>query len=184
MGYWAQLGPMFDLFSVPLPETVSRDSWMILEPKVERWLASMDADPVDLEQGIEAMERRLTDENRPEVVDHGMRRLETSISRMLAELADATRAELPGLDSAFGKAGKGIDGALTELGGTIDRRVREARRTTLDRARRAAALLYPDGRRQERIDSPVSFLVRYGQSFVKEASRASGIESAAPTDPG
>ena len=140
----------------------------------------MGADPVELEDGLEAIERRFTETNRPDEVDRGIRELETSLTRRLSELADTTRSMLPGLDAAFGKSGKAIQDALTELEGTIDRRVRETRRTSIERARRAAALLYPEGRRQERIDSPVSFLVRYGQVFVREVSIASGIEPPPP----
>ncbi|MCL7964416.1 MAG: bacillithiol biosynthesis cysteine-adding enzyme BshC [marine benthic group bacterium] len=184
MAYWAQLGPLFEQLSVPFPETVSRDSWLIVEPKVDRWLAGMDADPVEFEQGTEAIERRLTEESRPEPVDRGLRKLDNSLSRMLGELADTTRSEIPGLDSAFGKAGKAFRGALSELEGTIDRRVRDTRRTSIDRVRRAAALLYPEGQRQERVDSPISFLVRYGQAFVREASAASGLEPVPPNSSG
>lgn len=180
MAYWAQLGPLFEQLSVPFPETVSRDSWMIVEPKVRRWLDGMDADPMELEDGVEAVERRFAETNRPDEVDRGIRELETSLKRRLTELADTTRSVLPGLDAAFGKSEKAIRDALTELEGTIDRRVRETRRTSIERARRAAALLYPEGRRQERIDSPVSFLVRYGHVFVREVSIASGIEPPPP----
>jgi bacillithiol biosynthesis cysteine-adding enzyme BshC len=177
LAYWAQLGLLFDRMEVPMPETVSRDAWMILEPRVERWLEGIGTDPADLEDGSESVERRLTAEHRPETVDRRLHEFRAELSGGLAELADATRSELPGLDAAFGKADKALQDALTVLEGTIDTRVREARQTSLQRVRRAAALLYPEGRRQERVDSPISFLVRYGQLFLEESARASGIES-------
>ncbi|MEJ2483210.1 MAG: bacillithiol biosynthesis BshC, partial [Gemmatimonadota bacterium] len=176
MAYWAQLGPLFDRLDVPYPETVSRDAWMVVEPKVERWLEAIGAEPEDLESGSESIERRLTEEHRPHAVDQGIREARGALAERLDKLAETTRSELPGLDAAFGKAGKALQDALTELEGTIDVRVREARKTSIQRARRAAALLYPAGRRQERVDSPISFLVRYGEAFLAEAARASGVE--------
>jgi len=175
MAYWAQLGPLFEQSDVHRPETTSRQAWLVVEPKVERWLAAVGADPRDLEDGGTGIEDRITAEHRPEAIDRGLAELRKVVEEKTDVLAVAAREQLPGLDSAFGKTRKLLDDAIEGLEATVDARVQESRQTSIDRVRRAATLLYPGGHRQERIDSVFSFLVRYGPSFLAALAQAHGV---------
>jgi len=175
MAYWAQLGPLFEQLNVRRPETASRQAWLVVEPRVERWLAAVEADPLELEDGGVAIESRITSEHRPEEIERQLAELRGALEEKTDLLAAATRERLPGLDSAFGKTRKLLGDAIEGLEATIDARVRESRQTSIDRVRRAATLLYPDGRRQERIDSVFSFLVRYGPSFLAALAEEHGV---------
>jgi uncharacterized protein YllA (UPF0747 family) len=177
MAYWAQLGPLFELLNVRRPETVSRQAWLVVEPRVERWLAAVEADPLELDDGGVAIEHRITSEHRPEEIDRRLAELRGALEEKTDLLAAATRERLPGLDSAFGKTRKLLGDAIEGLEATIDARVRDSRQTSIERVRRAATLLYPDGRRQERIDSIFSFLVRYGPSFLAAVAEEHGVRA-------
>ena len=92
--------------------------------------------------------------------------LRTGLDRDMASMERAADDELPGLSGAFGKARSAIEKAVVSLEKTIDARVRESRAADIARLRRAAALLYPQGTAQERVDSPFGFLCRYGPGFL------------------
>jgi uncharacterized protein YllA (UPF0747 family) len=175
LAYWAQLGPLFDLFDVEMPQTAPRRSWIVVEPRVDRWLRGIGAQVEDLADGGEALARRVTREGRPEAIGEGLERLTADFEENLARLETAAGAELPGLGSAFGKARKSVANTLAALERTVDGRIREAQGSSLDRIERAAALLYPGGQPQERADSLFSFLARYGPSFLTAVAAAHGI---------
>jgi bacillithiol biosynthesis cysteine-adding enzyme BshC len=175
MAYWAQLGPLFEQLKVDRPETASREAWLVVEPKVERWLEGVEADPRELEDGGAEIEKRLTDAHRPEKIERALADLRDAIEQKTGSLAESARGELPGLDSAFGKTQKLLGDAIDSLEATIDARIRESRRTSIDRVQRAASMLYPGGQRQERVDSVFSFLVRYGPRFLDALTGEHGI---------
>ncbi len=181
LAYWAQLRPLFDDLDVEMPETVPRKSWLLVEPRVDRWLEGIGASAEDLADGGATVERRLTSEARPEVLDQSLARLKADFAANLADLERISESATPGLSAAFGKAGKAVEDSLGALARTIDGRIAESQKTRLNRAGRAAALLYPDGQPQERVDSPVSFLVRYGPSFLPALAAAHGIGGAGGT---
>jgi len=182
MAYWAQLGPLFDLLDLKMPQITPRSSWLMIEPRVDRWLDGLEASAEDLADGGTSVERRITREGRPEAIENGLDRLRTEVETTLAELERASSVEIPGLTSAFGKARKSVESTLAGLERTIDGRVRESSGTRLDRLRRAADLLYPGGQPQERVDSPFSFLVRYGPSFLTALAAAHGIPDSGATN--
>jgi bacillithiol biosynthesis cysteine-adding enzyme BshC len=175
LAYWAQLGPMFELFDVDMPQTAPRSSWIVVEPRVERWLNGVEASVEDLADGGRSLERRITREGRPESIGRDLGRLTADFEANLGRLERSSEEEIPGLGSAFGKARKSVAGALAALERAIDGRIRESRGVTLDRVRRATDLLYPGGQPQERVDSPFSFLARYGPSFLETVAAAHGV---------
>jgi bacillithiol biosynthesis cysteine-adding enzyme BshC len=175
LAYWAQLGPLFRALETELPQTNARQSWLILEPKVERWLQGLDADPLELADGGTAAERRITSHHRPPEVERGLGDTRATINEKLGTLQGIMRAELPGLEASFGKTRKRLAVAMDELEAAVDARVRESRQVSIQRVRRSAGLLYPEGKRQERVDSVFAFLVRYGPSFVESLVAAHGI---------
>lgn len=182
LAYWAQLGPLFRCLDVDMPQTTPRSSWLLIEPRVDRWLRGAAASAEELADGSTSVEHRITRDSRPEQIEYGFERVRSDFEANLAELEEGSESEFPGLASAFGKARKSVESTLAALERTIDSRVRESRKTRLDGARRAANLLYPEGQPQERVDSPFSFLVRYGPSFLTALAAAHGIPDGGDTD--
>jgi len=180
LAYWAQLGPLFRILDIGMPETAPRSSWLLVEPRVDRWLSGVDASAEEMADGGSSVERRITLAARPEAIVRGLEQLRSGVEANLAELELASESEIPGLSAAYGKARKSVETTVAALERTIDARVLESRRTRLDRARRAADLLYPSGQPQERVDSPFSFLVRYGPAFLAALATAHGITDDGP----
>jgi uncharacterized protein YllA (UPF0747 family) len=158
-----------------MPQTTPRQSWLILEPKVERWLLEVGADPRELEDGGIALERRITSQHRPPTIEKGLGETRQTIDEKLGALQAIMRAELPGLEASFGKTRKRLADAMDELAAAVDARVRESRQVSIQRIRRSAGLVFPEGKRQERVDSVFAFLVRYGSGFLESLAEAHGI---------
>lgn len=177
--YWAQLPPLFERLDVPVPEVVPRASWRVVEPRVDRWLGRIGADAAELSDGGTAVVSRLVAERRPDAVDEALEELRGALERGFDALREETADELPGLGSAVGKARKGALDAVAGLETTIDARVRERQEILVSQAGRAAGLLYPGGKPQERVVGPWPFLARYGPSFLRSLAAAHGLEPGA-----
>ena len=173
--YWAQLPLLFERLGVAVPEVAPRASWRLVEPRVDRWLERIGAGATELADGGGAVVNRIVAERRPKSVEAALENLREAMERGFDRLEEEAADELPGLRSAVGKARKGAFDAVAGLETTIDARVRERQEILVSQAGRAAALLYPGGRPQERVVGPWPFLARYGPSFLPALAAAHGL---------
>ena len=172
VAYWSQLLPVFETLSVPFPAVVPRSSFVVVEPRTRKTLDQLELQPGDLEDGGEEIERRVTDEGRPESVDAALEALRAALGKGTSDLATAIGADLPGLRGASGKATKALFDAVREMDRQVDAAVRERQDIVLSKIRRAASVLWPDRQRQERKLSPYYFLARYGKRTITGAGEA------------
>lgn len=172
VAYWSQLGPVFEALSVPFPTVVPRSSFVAVEPRTRKVLDQLDLEIGDLEDGGEAVERRVTAEGRPESVDAAIASLRASLGERTSALTAAIAAELPGLKGASGKATKALFDAVQEMDRQVDAAVRERQDIVISKIERAASVLWPDRQRQERKLSPYYFLARYGRRTIGNAREA------------
>ena len=166
LAYWAQLRPLFATLQVEMPLVAARDSWRLVETRVDRLLGKLGVDSDLVEQGEDALRREVLDAGRPKRVTDALAALHAEIGDQLAHLAEAADEELPGLRSATGKALSAVERSLEDLGRVVDRKVAERQATALEQARRLTANLAPGGTFQERALGAVSYLGRYGPQLV------------------
>jgi uncharacterized protein YllA (UPF0747 family) len=169
IAYWSQLLPVFAHFDVPFPAIQPRASLLALEARVEKTLDRLHLEPEELADGGESVAARITSESRPREVDDALTGLRSTIGEAIAAVQTAVGAELPGLKGAAGKAGKALQDAVSHLNRQVDAAVRERQDASLSRVKRAAAILWPGRRPQERVLSPFHFLGRYGDVVVGAA---------------
>jgi uncharacterized protein YllA (UPF0747 family) len=150
----------------------------VVEDRIRSVLERAGAAPRDLSDGGAALERRLVEESRPRRTEDALDALRAQLGQGLGRIDSAAGDEVPGLRSAVGKAKASVFGALSELQKAIDARVREREEVELARVRKAARHLYPDGRPQERRQSPYYYLVRYGRAFVDALASAASVAAA------
>ena len=72
----------------------------------------------------------------------------------------------------MGKARHRAFEVLDELASAVDDRVEERHAVLLEQIRKAAVHLWPDGRPQERVLSPLYYLARYGDGFTEALEEA------------
>lgn len=172
MAYWAQLPGLFAWAGVPFPRLRLRDGWTVLEDKIAKVLEKLDAGPDEFRDGGEALAGRVREEGRPEAVDEALSEARSEVARALDGVEEAVGRELPGIRSAVGKARHRAFEVLDELASAVDDRVDERHAVVLEQIRKASAHLWPDGRPQERVLSPLYHLARYGSGFVRALEEA------------
>lgn len=172
LAYWAQLPPLFRERGVPMPNLRPRPAWVVLEGKIAKVLRKVEARPEDFRDGGDALVRRAVSESRPEAVDAALADLRGAIHSAIDDVEEALGRELPGIRSSVGKARSDLFGAVDELEDAVDGRVEERQEVLVRQIRKAAVHLYPDGRPQERVLSPLYYLARYGRDFVAAVEEA------------
>lgn len=172
--YWAQLPPLFEHREVRMPALRTRPSWVVVEDRIEKVLGKLEADVEDVRDGGEELIHAVVSESRPGAVESALGELRAAIHDATQDVQEALERELPGIRSSVGKARSDLFGAVDELERTVDGRVEERQEVLVRQIRKAAVHLYPDGKPQERVLSPLYYLARYGTDFlgaVEEAGR-------------
>lgn len=167
LAYWAQLRPLFEALHVEMPAVAARDSWLLIENRVDRLLGKLGVDETAVERDSGELRRHVLDAGRPEEVTRALDRLDREVGARISELESSGNAELPGLESAVGKARHGMERVLGDLRRVVDRRVAERESTRLEQLRRVMANLTPDGGSQERTLGAAGFLARHGPRLIE-----------------
>ncbi len=171
IGYWAQLGSLFQAAEVTMPAVVSRFGWRVVEKRIARILDRLGMSPETLAHP-EALASTLVHDSVPASTCRSLQKLRDDIEAGFRHLASSIEADLPGLKASSGKAHKAVAGALNDLERAIESRTREQHSTQVNQIVRAALYLYPDGVPQERVLSPFYFVARYGRSYLETLTRA------------
>jgi len=166
LAYWAQLPDLFTWADVPFPRLRPRDAWTVLEEKVEKVLAKLDADVSAFEDEGMELARRVREAGTPDAVEAALSSARAATGEAMDGVEEAVARELPGIRSAVGAARHGAFEVLDELEAAVAERVEERHQVLLGQIRKAAVHLFPDGRAQERVQSPLYYLARYGRGFV------------------
>lgn len=166
LAYWAQLPPLFRAAGVPLPVVRPRASWTLVEGKVDKVLEKLGTEPEALADGGAAAIREQTRSSRPPEVEEAISDLRAALGGALERVEDRIGRALPGIRSAVGKARSQAFRAVHELEAQVNARVRERQEVLIGQIRKAASHLFPDGRPQERVISPLYYLTRYGPELV------------------
>jgi bacillithiol biosynthesis cysteine-adding enzyme BshC len=174
IAYWTQLQPLFDRLDVRMPSVQPRDSWRVIETRVQRLLEKVGISAEEARHP-ESIRRRILESNRPASVMQRLNDLDERMVREYDALASAVDSELPGLRSAVGKSRKRARDAVRELGSTVDRVVADRQHIVLGQLDRIVAHLYPEGDPQERRITASAFLASHGRRFLDGACHAAEI---------
>ncbi|MCB2212734.1 bacillithiol biosynthesis cysteine-adding enzyme BshC [bacterium] len=167
MAYWAQLPGAFAPLGIHKPAVVPRASLTLVEPKVERWLNKYELQPSDIFAGEKELSKRLLASRRDDETDHALADLDADLKSHERILTDMTRdGDFGGLDtlveSSFGKMRYHVD----KLRHGFSERLMRRHGTLLKHVEQLSTHLFPGGIPQERVISPVYYLIRYGNSML------------------
>jgi len=175
LAYFAQVSAAAAALDVPAPLALPRWSATILEPRVQRILSRLGVSLDEL-RDRHAAESRLAHAALPDDVAESLAQMRRNIESDVAALEVADRdnivpsASLQGLRRAL----------LNRLERAERRYVAGVKRREAELMRdigTAAAALYPEGTRQERVLNFVPFITRYGVPLLEEM-RAEAIQYA------
>ena len=166
--YHAQLAPLFASHATPQPLVFPRFSVTLVEGKVAKALDNLDLDVASLAHPVHELMARLAREEMPEPVTRALAELRTALDRGTAELVEASRPVDPTLAGPVSHARSVTLAALRGTERKILQAVKRRNETRLQQLEKARVHLFPRGAPQERVTSPLYYLVRYGPSLLEE----------------
>ena len=175
LAYFGQLRGLFRRHGVGMPVVTPRESLLVVESRVEKVLEKFALSPGELlDEG--ALLSRLARDRMPEDVYEGVTRWRTAVEALAAELAETIAVVDPALQGAVTRARNTGLAAL----GTLEKKIVRAagRRNDTVRAQisKARVNLWPAGNPQDRVLSPLQYLMRYDSGFLSRALEAIRIQ--------
>ncbi len=178
--YHAQIGPLYELLGTRRPPLVPRASLFLLHFRTAEKLDRAGIAPADLAPTGTARVGAT-------VLSPSIERFRETIAGALADVLDALDRDAPGAvpadDPVRTRLLRETDRAAERLASLADRAT-ENRRNLVHRA---ANELFPGGRAQEHVTSPLFFLARYGASFagrlLEAAAGSDGVPRLVVIDP-
>lgn len=164
LAYFGQLGGLFRRHGVGMPVATPRGSLLVLEAKVARVLEKFALTPGEV-RDVDALLNRFARDRVPRQVKDGLARWRGTVETQGAELAAAVAGFDPTLRGAVTRAGNAGLAALGTLEKKIMRSARRMSDTTRVQLHKANVNLWPAGKPQDRVLSPLQYLMRHGPEF-------------------
>ena len=175
--YFAQIQPLYDYLDVPWPVVKPRIFVTIVEPHIQKILDKLSLDFASLYDDTEYEISRAIKEKFPPETQQKAESLRSEIEKPLRDLLKS----LENSDSESGQAieytRKRIDHELNHLSKKLFTAHKKRHETVKGQIYRAANFLFPDGKFQERVLSPVYYANKFGPGVFKEIESVLDIDS-------
>jgi bacillithiol synthase len=166
LGYQAQLRAVFEYFGVPMPLYYPRASATVLDSAAARFLARYELPLESLQPQDDGALNRLLESQLPPSVEGALQDALHAVDERMSALASAVPALDPTLEGAVRSTLGKMQHELKALHSKIIHAAKRRDETLRRQFDRARAQAFPGGHPQERTIGFVSFLARYGPSFV------------------
>ena len=170
--YFAQLGPVYARFGVPMPAIVPRLSLTVVEPGIARILDRYGLGVPDLGGDRAALWRRLALEASDLDLEGAFAAIRAGAAGLLDPAEPLAGALSPSLPPAVGAAAHRIGAAIDRLETTLVRAEKRRHDDVRARLDRAATALWPGGTLQERALSPLQLVAGHGPDVFGPLVRA------------
>ena len=175
LAYFGQLAGLFRFHGVGMPIVTPRASLLVVEGKVAKVMEKFGVTADDVREG-DALASSIARDHLPAEVSGPIARWRATVESLAQELGDACVELDPGLRGTVLKTrNAGLD-ALGTLEKKMVRAVKRRNRTTSSQIEKARINLWPGGKPQDRMLSPMQYLLRYGDGFVSMARREIRVE--------
>lgn len=168
LAYFGQLRGLFRRHGVGIPVVAPRGSLLVLEARVARVLDKFALTPDEV-RDLNALLSRFARDRLPREVEDGLERWRGTVETLGAELA----AAVAGFDPTLRGAVTGARNAGLAAVGTLEKKIMRAARRMGDtnriRLHKANVHLWPAGSPQDRVLSPLQYLMRHGPDFLSRA---------------
>ncbi|MGQ0812993.1 MAG: bacillithiol biosynthesis cysteine-adding enzyme BshC [Gemmatimonadota bacterium] len=166
ISYFGQIGCLFAAHEIPMPLVQPRMSIDIIEYKVRKVLDKFGLEVVDLRRPFDQLASQVIRDELPTNVAATMLSLREQILNGYAALMAATEAIDPTLKGPLENARNASHKALADVEKKIVSHLKKKNDVGIEQLRKASMNLYPDAHPQERTISAISYLARYGPSFI------------------
>ena len=175
VAYFAQIKGLYDAFDVPMPVVHPRASLTIVEARVQKALQRAGLALADMGHDLQQIFQRVVLSQSD--IDTVFAAAHVPIETAMADIKPAMER----VDPTLGRSVEATRALISkELGKLKRRAVRAEKRkqeTLYGMLARAQAQLYPTGKLQERVLSPVYFFSRYGPQFLDTLGDAVSLDT-------
>ena len=175
--YFAQLGPVYKLFGVPMPVIEPRLSLTVVEPAVAKVLDRYGLGLAEVGGDPAALWRRLALEASDLDLDVAFSQARRRMRAALDALDPVATAASPSLAGAAGAARAQVEKALDRLETKTVRVEKQTHDDVRQRLARARAALWPEGHLQERALGPLGVVARHGVGALAEVVDAVPLDA-------
>lgn len=162
LGYWAELAPVFDTMTVPMPPVIVRAGATFVPAGMARDLRRLDIDPLALYLHFDHLRLDLLARALPASVMHSFSAAREDIARMVAHLTD----EISVVESTLAQSAPAVQQRMLNELDRLERKTLKAiERKSADHVQRLDSLrdtLFPQRGLQERALNLFGILARYG----------------------
>ncbi len=166
VAYWGQVQALYPLFGMSVPAVAPRAGATLLEPKVAKTLDRFGIEWTSLAGDVEAVVgealRALLPGDFPETFEREREIWKQSFARLELKVGGFD----PSLQAAVSTAGHKVEHEGLNLERKLMQVWKRRQEESVQQIRRARAQLFPEGKLQERVYSPVGYLARYGPDLI------------------
>ena len=174
VAYWAQVYALYPLFETRPPAVAPRAGATLLEPKVAKTLERFGIEWTTLAGDVEAVVggaiRSLLPPDFPETFERERKTWLQSFERLKAKVVEFD----PSLQAAVATAARKVEHEGLGLERKLMQVWKRRQEESVQQIRRARAHVFPEGRLQERVYSPVGYVARYGPELAAQLAAALG----------
>ena len=175
LAYFGQVSGLFRRHGLGMPVAVPRTSLVVVEARVTKVLEKFGVEAGELRRS-DALLTRFARDQVPGDASRAVGRWREALETVAAELGAISGGIDPGLEGAVTSARNAGLSALDTLEKKIVRAVRRRSETARAQIMKASVNLWPGGRPQDRMLSPLQYLMRYGPHFTQEALGEARVE--------
>lgn len=175
--YYAQIRPIFNYLNVPWPVIKPRMFATIVEPHIRKTIDKLNIDFASLYNDTDREISKVIKENFPSEIESRAESIRDEIKKPLKELSVSLEDKDPESFQAIEHSLKRLDQELNHLYKRLFAAHKKRHDTAIGQVKRAANFLFPQGKFQERIVSPVYFANKFGPDIFKRLEEKLNIDS-------
>jgi bacillithiol biosynthesis cysteine-adding enzyme BshC len=175
--YYAQIRPIFNFLDVPWPVVKPRIFATIVEPHIKKAIDKLDIDFTSLYNDTDHAISRVIKENFPSEIESRAESIREETKKPLKYLSESLKDKDPESFQVVEHSLKRMDQELNHLYKKLFTTHKKRHDTAIGQVERVASFLFPQGKFQERLISPVYFANKFGPDIFKRLEEKLDVDS-------
>ncbi len=167
VAYFAQVKPLYDIFSIPMPVIVPRHRITLAEARDQRVGARLGLDLSGILQNPQKVREKFVREKLNSAAHRPLEELGELVEAKLKEIQPLFRETDPTLMKPLDKTANTVKRALQQLSDRYLRAVENRNATQMNQIESILLHFYPGNAPQERVINVCYYLIKYGPGFIE-----------------
>ncbi len=176
IAYWAQLKMAFQQLNLPMPHLQPRFSATLLEPKIVRLLSKFNLQPAAIPQEPGGWIQDFFRQNHLQELQENHETLQNHLQKAQHNYLELVSKFDPTLAGTVNKTFANLQKQMEQLNKRLIRTYRQKNEQLTEQLLVLHRFLWPLGKPQERVLSPVYFQNKFGNQWLQKVAKAINIE--------